>query len=177
MKLLNRKQYIHALMVILTSIISLAATAQADTAPKPLYLVTRQVPSFKLLLLDSATYYLKSDLKQKKATCIIYFNPDCEHCITELTHLSDSASYTPNIQYILASYAPLYLIKKLDSTLQLSAKRNIVVGRDERYTIPSFYKVRFTPFVALYAKLGGLLQVYQGGTSIANLKRVLKKYN
>lgn len=167
----------YKLLFLFLMLCTFNAFAQQDTLPLPLpqYLVTLEVPGFKLLLTDSATYYYKYQLPKKRPTIIIYFSPDCEHCQVEAQALTDSLKYVKAANIVYASYAPFVSIKNFDSTYKLSAQPNIKIGRDEKYYIPSFYRVRFTPFVALYNRKGLLVRVYEGGTPIINLYKELKK--
>lgn len=152
------------------------AYAQTDTtAPVPLYLQSRQLPGFKLLLTDSVTNFYKYQLKKKTPTVIVYFNPDCEHCKHEAQSLKDSISLVKNIQFVFASYSTFGEIRKFDSIYQFSKTDNIKIGRDEQYYIPTYYKVKFTPFVAVYNKDGYLIKAFEGGTNIKNLAAVIKQ--
>jgi hypothetical protein len=161
--------------IILVVLVNTFTNAQTDSTPLPTYLKTKQVPGFKLLQMDSATYFYKYQLKKKMPTAIFYFNPDCEHCQYEAKVLVDSIKYVKHIQFVFASYAKFAEIKKFDSTYQLTAQPNIKVGRDENYYIPVFYKVRFTPFLALYDKNGFLIKAFEGGTSVRNIAATIKQ--
>lgn len=152
---------------------SAIAQVSKDSVPLPQYLKTKEVPGFKLLLMDSSTYFYKYQLKKNTPTVIIYFNPDCDHCQTEAAHLVDSMRYVKKAQFVFASYSKFSEIKAFAIKYQLSTQPNIKVGRDENFYIPSFYRVRFTPFVAVYNKKGALVQVFEGGTSILNLSKLL----
>jgi thiol-disulfide isomerase/thioredoxin len=148
--------------------------AQKDSTPLAPYLKTKQVPGFKLLLMDSSTLFYKYQLKKKMPTVIIYFNPDCDHCQHEAKSLVDSIKYVRHIQFVFASYAKFDEIKDFDLQYHLSEQPNIKVGRDEKYFIPVFYKVRFTPFLAIYDKNGNLLEAFEGGTTVKNMINVVK---
>jgi thiol-disulfide isomerase/thioredoxin len=153
----------------------LTGFGQPDSIPKPPYLKSRRIPDFMLLLPDSINYFYGNRLKKNIPTVIIYFNPDCSHCQLETKHLTDSMAFVKNAQFVFASYSKFEEIKQFDSTYQLYNFPNIIIGRDEKYSIPPFYKVRFTPFVAVYSKKGFLMGAFEGGTPISNLARLLKQ--
>ncbi len=155
-------------------IIGLKGFTQKDSTPIPPFLKTREIPGFKLLQMDSVTYFYKYQLKKNTPTVIVYFSPDCEHCQVDAKDLVDSIKYVKHIQFVYAAYSPFVAIKKFDSTYKLSTQPNIKIGRDEKYFIPSFYKVRFTPFVALYDKKGFLIKVFEGGTPVVNIAKAIK---
>jgi hypothetical protein len=153
---------------------SFLCIAQKDSTPIAPYLKSRQLPAFNILQMDSISYFSKYQLKKNTPTVIIYFNPDCNHCIQETRNLLDSMAYVNQAQFVFASYAPFGEIKKFDSLFKLFTYPNIKIGRDVRYYIPAYFKVRFTPFIAVYDHKGMLLKAYAGGTSIKKLAAVLK---
>ena len=50
---------------------------------------------------------------------------------------------------------------------------NILVGRDPNYMIPSFFRPKMTPFVALY-KNNQLVKVYEKGADIFDLIKIIE---
>jgi cytochrome oxidase Cu insertion factor (SCO1/SenC/PrrC family) len=160
-------------IVIFTSLFfTLSAQAQEDSVPLAPYLKTRQVPGFKLLLTDSATYFYKYQLKKSTPSIIIFFNPECDHCQTEAKHISDSIQLLQKVQIVFASSAPLADIKKFADEYGLLSHPNIKVGRDEKYFLSTFYRLRYAPFVAVYDEKGDLMKVFEGGTTIKILSQL-----
>ena len=49
----------------------------------------------------------------------------------------------------------------------------MVIGRDPNYTIPTFFRPRMTPFMALYLK-GSLLKVYEQGADVFELAKIIE---
>jgi peroxiredoxin len=165
------KFYILLLLLLATSFV----TAQTvDSVNMPLYLKTRQVPSFKLLKMDSATFFYKYQLKKKTPTIIVYFNPDCDHCQTEAQKIVDSIGYLKHTQILFISSAPFAQIKKFSQDYKLINQSNITVGYDPQFLITRFYKVNYTPFVATYNGSGNLVNVYEGGTTVTQLSKLKK---
>jgi cytochrome oxidase Cu insertion factor (SCO1/SenC/PrrC family) len=150
----------------------LATQAQQDSVQMAPYLKTRQVPGFKLLLTDSVTYFYKYQLKKNTPTIIIFFNPECEHCQTEAKNISDSIQLLQKVQITFASSAPLGDIKNFANEYGLLAHPNIKVGRDEKYFLSAFYRLRYAPFVAVYDANGDLMKVFEGGTNIKILSQL-----
>ncbi|MEI8060067.1 MAG: hypothetical protein WCG67_07920, partial [Ferruginibacter sp.] len=75
-------KYFLLLLLILTSSIS---KAQEDSSL--IYKRFPIVPSFKLINVADSSIFTKNNLKKKKATIIIMFSPDCEHCQAETKEL------------------------------------------------------------------------------------------
>jgi hypothetical protein len=53
-------------------------------------------------------------------------------------------------------------IKKFAVKFNLTDKANVVIGRDPAFTIPTFFRPKMTPFVALY-KNKKFLKVWEQG--------------
>jgi thiol-disulfide isomerase/thioredoxin len=145
--------------------------AQTDSLqPKlPPFLQLPNVPSYKLLLMDSSTYTYKYQLKKDQPVIVIYFSPDCEHCQTGTKHITDSMKLFKKVQFVFASYAKFLELKKFHEDYGLATFKNIIYGRDEQFFFPRFYNVRYTPFIAVYDKEGKLVRVFEGGTTVAKL--------
>ncbi len=119
-----------------------------------------QIPAFTILLPDSS-YFTKENIpKGYDYTAIIYFSPDCSHCQHTAKDVVKAMDSLKNVFFIFAAYKPLEDIKGFANYYGLDQFKNIVSGRDPKYFIPSFYRVRYTPFVAVYNKIGMLVQVY-----------------
>jgi thiol-disulfide isomerase/thioredoxin len=165
-------------LIIIASILYInigVAQSTVDSASMPLYLKTRIVPSFKILKLDSTSYFYKYQLKKQTATIVVYFSPDCDHCQHEAIQMVDSAKLLRNAQIVFISTAPLYQIKNFAEKYKLTKLKNTTVGRDERKFISHFFKSQYVPFVALYNKDGNLIQGFDGGTSVAQMVKLLKQ--
>lgn len=157
------------ILVSLMLFLAYFGKAQNPVDTTPQFLKTKTVPSFKILLMDSSTYFYKYQLKKNTPTIIVYFNPDCDHCQHDAQKIVDTIKAFNNAQFVFVSYAAFGEIKKFATTYKLNEQKNIKVGRDEKYFIPVFFKVRFTPFVAVYDALGNLVRVFEGGTTMKKL--------
>jgi thiol-disulfide isomerase/thioredoxin len=144
---------------------------QQDQAP---YLKVPYVPPFKLLLTDS-TWYTKEDLPKKKPIVVIYFSPDCSHCQWEAQQIVDSMEYLSNAFFVFASYKKMPEIKEFAEKYKLLAQPNIKVGRDTAYFIPSFFRVKFTPFIGMYDEDGKFVKAFPKGATIEDLRAVLER--
>jgi hypothetical protein len=138
----------------------------------PPYLQVPYVPPFKILLTDS-TYFTKANLPNKKPVVIIYLSPDCGHCQIQTKDLVDSMHLVKNVFFVLTTYKPIPEIADFETTYQLKQFSNVKIGRDTKYFLPSFYKVKFTPFVAVYNKKGNLQKAFENGFSIKVLQEIL----
>lgn len=142
----------------------------SDTTPP--YLKVPFVPPFKIMLTDSSNFS-KANLPKDKPVVIIYLSPDCGHCKIQTKELTDSINFVKDVFFILTSYKSLKELSEFEKTYHLKDFDNIKMGRDLKYFLPTFYNVKFTPFVAVYDKNGKLLKAFEHGFSIKELHKLL----
>ena len=106
-------------------------------------------------------------------TCIIIFSPDCSHCEKEAGDINKYADKFKNVLFIWDSYRDMESIKRFAAKYNLVDKPNVIIGRDPNFTLPTFYRPRMTPFVALYQK-GVLLKVYEEGADVFELIKIIE---
>jgi hypothetical protein len=49
------------------------------------------------------------------------------------------------------------------------------MGRDKKYFLANYFKVRFVPFIAIYDKNYKLKKVFEGGATMEQLVEALKE--
>lgn len=137
--------------------------AKADTA---LYLRFPFVPPFNLYKLPDSTLFTKADLKKKKATLLIVFSPDCDHCQHETKELTAKIKQFKKVQIVMASWLPYDQIKQFYKDYHIADYPNITMGWDKTFMLPPYYKFQSLPFMALYDKKGNLISVFEGTVSL-----------
>lgn len=141
--------------------------------PSAPYLIDKRVPSFSMTTIDGKEITNKDLPTKYKYTCIIIFSPDCSHCEHAGDEFNKNADKFKNVLFIWDSYRDMDLIKKFAAKYNLANKPNIVIGRDGGFTIPSFFRPRMTPFVALYDK-GTFVKVWEQGVEPDELIKITK---
>jgi thiol-disulfide isomerase/thioredoxin len=168
------------LMLISAGLNCLAATAQievpkqpmlttTDTSNQALYLKDPKIPYYKFTALDSVGYYTRANLPQDTPVVFVYFNPGCEHCKTETEAIIKNIDRLKGIYFLFVSSADFNEVKDYEASYKLNSYPNIKVGWDRQYSFSMNYKVRFTPFVAVYKKNKMLSKVFEGGAKINEL--------
>jgi len=156
------------LLIIITSF------CQTDSAVLPPYKRFPTIPPFKLLKVDSSSYFTKNDLKRTKPVLIILFNPDCDHCKHETEEILKNMDQLKNVQIVMATNMSFQMMKSFYEEYDLQRFENITVGQDIQYMLPSFYQIRFMPYMAMYDKRGNLLTSFEGSMKIEDLINVFK---
>ncbi|HEY2720978.1 MAG TPA: thioredoxin fold domain-containing protein [Chitinophagaceae bacterium] len=152
--------------------ISIILFSQQDTIPP--YKRFPTIPPFKILKLDSSSYFTKNDLKKNEPVLIILFNPDCEHCKHETEEIIKNIDQFKDIQIVMATMMTFDAMKLFYEKYDLQRFDNIHVGQDIQYTLPSFYQIRFMPYLAMYDKKGKLLTTFEGAMKIEDLLNAFK---
>ena len=142
-----------------------------STKPLPPFLKTRKLPALAIRNVDS-TFTSLTRLPQNKPTVIIYFNTDCDHCQDEATQIIANKNVFANVQFVFISTEPIPLLKAFKEKYNINGA-NFYIGRDQKYILPAFYNVRYTPFVAVYDAKQTLVKVYEGGAKWQALQKLI----
>jgi thiol-disulfide isomerase/thioredoxin len=149
-------------------------TAQDNTPVRPdaPYLTNKNIPDFALLLTDSSRFN-NNNIPNSKFTILIYFSPDCGHCQHEATEMVKNIDSLKHVFIVWASSRSMPEIKAFGEKYGFNACRNIVYGQDQQYSIPSYYQVKYTPFVAVYDKRKQFVKAYEMGVEIPELLKLI----
>ncbi len=167
---MKKKIVLAALTLILFSGIK-AQVMYDTTAP---YKKTKTIPDFQILKTDS-TWFTNKQLPSNEPVVIVYFSPDCGHCQLTAQEFVKDMNKLKNVFFVWTSYHSVDEIKAFAKKYKLDRYKNVVLGRDPNYFLPSFYRVKFTPFMAIYGSNGKLMETFDQGTSPDNIARLVKK--
>lgn len=148
-----------------------AQNSYDTTAP---YKKTNVLPQFKILQGDS-TWYTNNDLPKNKPIVLIYFSPECGHCQLTAKDLVSKMSKLQDVFFLMISYHTPQQIQEFAKDYKLDHYKNVRLGRDPNYAIPSFYRVKFTPFMAAYDKSGKFVKAWEQGTDADTLIKMFHK--
>lgn len=167
-----RNAFFTVLMIMAATSLFAQDGADADTIPA--YKKTTRLPYFAILQPDS-TWFTQNQLPQGKPTVIVYFSPECGHCMLTAKEIVYDMNKLKDVEMVWVSYHSPQQIKDFADNYGLSHFNNIIVGRDVNYFFVPFYKIPSTPFMAVYDKKGRFLKAYEGGTSAETIAQLLKK--
>jgi thioredoxin-related protein len=158
-----KKQF---LFILLTTI-CITAIAQDDSTL--LYKRFPIIPSFKLINVADSSIFTKDNLKKKKATIIMMFSPDCEHCQAETKELTAKIGLFKKAQIIMASPLDFNYLKEFYNEYKIADYPTITMGRDPIYFFGTFFKVRSFPSIFVYDKKGKLVNSFTGSTPVEEI--------
>lgn len=139
----------------------------------PAYKSIPTIPPFKLMLVPDSTAFTKYDLKKKKATMIIVFSPDCDHCIHATEDLLAHYDLFKKVQIVMATSLSYPHIQKFYKDFKLADYPNIKVGLDNSYFLGTFYDVHSFPAVFLYNKKGIFKEFFDGSVKFEKVAQRL----
>jgi thioredoxin-related protein len=170
---LKKIQPVRKTLFVAFLFLQLAAYSQTDSI-SPAYLRFPTVPPFEILQVDSVTMFSKSDLKKNQQVMLMYFSPDCEHCQHQTEDILHDIHSFKKIQIVMATYQPFESMKSFYEKYEL-AKYNIHVGRDTKFILPPFYRIKSLPFIALYDKKGNLITTFEGNQKVNKILKAFGK--
>lgn len=159
----------YACTLLVFSLFFFQGVAQQTLATLAPYQKNPKVPEFGILSKDSATWITDQTLKQGKPVMIVLFSPDCDHCVKFAEEMRKDYSRFTGIEIVMTTYQPITKMNEFSKKLGLDTYRNIYFGRDVKYFFGPFYKLKSTPFVALYDSSHKLITAYDGGAPTAKI--------
>ncbi len=145
--------------------------AQQDSLP--VYKRFPEIPPFTIIKLPDSTKFAKTDLKKKKATIIMVFSPDCEHCQHATEDLIKHIDLYKDVQIVMATPLEYRFIEPFYLHYKLADYPNITVGRDASYFLGSFYKLTNYPTIILYDNKGNFKDRFEGSVSFEKIATYL----
>jgi thioredoxin-related protein len=162
------KKYV---LLIAFSIGAFISQAQDYDTTAP-YKKNPAIPSFKILQPDS-TWFTDFDLPKNKMVIIMYFSPECGHCQLEAEDIVKHKEELKNAFFLLVSYHTPKEIGDFAHKYKLDKFPSLRMGRDTEYNLPSFFRVQYTPFLAVYNKKGLLVKTFEMGAGSDALIKLL----
>ena len=170
------KRVLIALALILSIYGVQGQTPPMPAQPQPNYLRFPTVPPFRILKVDSSTYFTKDDLKKNRRTIIMFFSPDCEHCKHQTKDILADFSKFKDIEIVMATFQPFNEMKDFYSFYRIADHSNIKMGRDEKYFLPPYFKMQSLPYIALYDKKGNYITHFEGNQKVDTILNAFNQH-
>jgi thiol-disulfide isomerase/thioredoxin len=132
------------------------------------YLRFPTIPPIDLVQLDSS-HLTKEQLTKNQKTLIMFFSPGCDHCQHQTRDMLQGMSKLKDIQIVMASYQPSSELQEFYQKYDLARFSNIKIGRDSKFMLPPYYRMKNLPYLALYREDGTLVTTFEGNISVEKL--------
>ena len=156
---------------------TVALFAQNDSVKAPVlapYQRFPELPPFKILNPDSATYFAKADLPKNKAVLIILFDPNCDHCQHETEEIIKNMDSLKNVQIVMVTNADFKDLKRFYEHYELSRFKNLHAGVETVYFLATFFNIHNLPYLAFYDKKGQLITVHEGTWKVEKIVEIFE---
>ena len=151
-------------LICLLFIGSQRVSAQSDSLA--VYKRFPNLPVFNLITLPDSTKFTRDDLNRRKATMIMLFSPDCDHCILATKDLLHQIDLFKQVQIIMVSSIDYTLIHSFFRDNKIADHPNITMARDAAFYLGTFYDLKNYPSVYLYDKKGKFIREFVGSFSM-----------
>jgi thioredoxin-related protein len=156
------------LTIVLACFFTSFAYAQKDSMDAP-FRKFPGIPPFDLLQTDSSTHLTKSAINEKHKTLLMFFSPECTHCQHQTEDMLAAIDSLKDIQIVMATYQPFEEMVAFNQKYEIPKYSNIKLGRDTKYFLPPFYRMKSLPFLALYDNKGNFITSFEGNQPVAKL--------
>jgi thioredoxin-related protein len=144
---------------------SVQAQSPANISEAP-YMKNPGIPPFKLLKVDSLHFITNDDIKKNHKVLFLFFSPECEHCKHQMRDILADFNQFKDIEIVMATFQPFDEMKSFYNYFRIADHSNILMGRDEKYFLPPFFRMQSLPFLVLYDKKGQLITHFEGNQKV-----------
>lgn len=152
--------------------ILIALTSCADQHSVKTGLEGKPIPSFKLLLSDSVSYFDTKEITAGKPTVFFYFSPYCPYCKAQMEEITKRIEILKDIQFCIFTAGSFMDMKRFYSHFQLNKYPNILAGIDQNYFFGNYFKPKGVPYIVIYGKDKILREAFIGNIEGNTIKKV-----
>jgi peroxiredoxin len=136
--------------------------------------VQKKLPAFEFYNLDTRTIFSNKNIDHNKKICVVYFDPDCDYCESEISSIVKNISLFKETEILLISASQLQRIENISAKLHLNQFNNIHILWDKELRFESLFGKFIIPSSYLYNNDSTLLKEYHGLVDINAITQWLK---
>jgi len=142
-------------ILILLAIIFSAAAQTVSSQYK------KGIPPFSIIQ-GNGVLFRAADLKKDLPLMMVYFDPDCDHCLQFTMELLKQLPAFGNVQIVFVTYVPVEGVKSFITQTGLDRYPEIRVGTEgSNFIVRYHYNVMQFPYLALHDKTGNLFATFE----------------
>jgi thioredoxin-related protein len=144
-----------------------------DTHTKTLSgLEGQPLPSFNMLLPDSATYLKSENIPSSKPFVIFYFSPHCPFCRAMTEKVKDDIKTVKDVGFYFIAQAPMEQIRKYGQEYGLFKYQNITLAQVTDTSFSKYFQIQSVPYLAVYSSKKKLKEVLIGVSDVDVIKEI-----
>jgi thioredoxin-related protein len=141
-----------------------------DSADKrPGYLKNPSIPGFTVYKAPDSTAFTNNDLKEKEATLLMIFSPECGHCQNETRELIKNINHFKHTQILMVTWLPYSEMIAFYHDYKIDEYPQIIMGWDKKDFFLPFYHVQMYPQLIVYDKNGKYVNSYSGAINLEDV--------
>jgi thiol-disulfide isomerase/thioredoxin len=125
----------------------------------------KELPDFSLSTLEDGVF-TQDSLKVNARTIFVYFNSECDFCISEAQKIQERLSEFINTQLIFTSFENVDSIKKFAKTYALLGAKNVVFLEDRKMMFSEIFNASSIPTILVYDENRQLIKKFKGLTKV-----------
>lgn len=133
------------------------------------------IPAFRMAM-TNGRYFTDKDILKDKPLVLIYFAPDCDHCIKLMDQLFSKIHQLDKATIVMITFESPRDVAWFERKYKTFEYPNIKVGTEgTSYVLRKYYRLDKTPFTAVYNKKGKLAYSYKNETPVDEMLSRFKK--
>jgi len=132
----------------------------------------QSIPEFSFINIQNQNIYTNDSLGVEKATLIVYFNSECEHCQNEAEQISKRIQEFDNFQVLMISYEPQETILAFREKYKLISPA-IIFLQDSESQFDDIFGRSPIPASFIYNKDRALVKQFKGEVKAETLIKYL----
>lgn len=140
--------------------------------PEKTGLEGKPLPSFKLLLTDSTTYFDTKDISKGKPVALFLFGPHCPYSKAQMEEIIEDMDKLKDIHFYIFTTWPFSQMKEFYSHYQLNKYPNITMGQDYKNFFVGYFEAKGVPYMAIYGKDLKLRKAFVGKIFGSQIKEI-----
>ena len=154
-------------------LLTLVFSLHAQTVQNP---NKKGLPAFDILQVNGS-HFKVADLKKGQPVMLVYFDPDCDHCVLFAKELVKQIDAFSNVEIVMITYVPMQSLKGFKAQVGLGKYPRIKVGTEgSSFVVRYHYNIIQFPYLALHDKAGLLFATYESEVPApAQLAAMFKK--
>lgn len=140
--------------------------------PEKTGLEGKPLPSFKLFLADSTTYFDTKNIPLGKPVVLFYFGPHCPYSKSQMEEIVNNMQSLRDIQFYIFTTWPFRELKQFCAKYELKKYPNIVAGVDYTNFFAAYFSAQGVPYTAIYGKNRVLRECFIGKVNSSQIKSV-----
>jgi len=140
--------------------------------PEKTGLEGKPLPSFKLFLADSTTYFDTKDIPSGKPVVLLYIGPHCPYSKSQIQEIVENIHSLKDIRFYVFTTWSFRELKKFYRISELNKYGNVVAGVDYTNFFADHFGAEGVPYMAIYGKDKLLRKAFIGKINSNQIKSI-----